>query len=309
MAASNDCDLSIIMVSYNSREFTLAALESFYAHAPDLKFEMLIVDNDSSDGSAAAIAASFPQARLSALKTNLGFAAANNLAAQSASGRRLLLLNPDTVHLDDATGALWRFAERTPDRGIWGGRTLYPDRSLNPTSCWGRMTVWSLFCFTVGLSRNFRGSALFDPEGYGGWRRDTERDVDIVTGCFLMIDRALWERLGAFDKTFFMYAEEADLCLRAIAAGARPGISPEATIIHYGGVSEASRTEKVIKVMRGKATLMHKHWPRPKLMMGLALLWLWSLSRVVYTTVAAREDRPKWLTIWHRRREWMAGFG
>src|SRR5690606_2943956 len=117
--------------------------------------------------------------------------------------------------------------------------------SLNPTSCWGRSTPWSEFCHAVGLSAAFRGSRLLNPEGLGSWRRDSVREVDIVTGCFLLLPRALWERLGGFHPDFFMYGEEADLCLRARRLGVRPIITPEATIVHYGGRSENKRIQKM----------------------------------------------------------------
>ncbi len=305
---SNACQLSVIMISYNTREITCAALESFYANPPGIAFEMIVVDNASHDGSADAIEQRFPQARLIRSADNTGFAAANNQAAELARGRRLLLLNPDTVHLDDATGKLWDFAERTPDRGIWGGRTLFADRSLNPTSCWGRMTAWSLLCSATGLTAAFRSTQLFNPEGYGGWLRDSERSVDIVTGCFFLIDSDLWRRLNGFDPTFFMYAEEADLCLRAISLGARPGITPHATIVHYGGASEVSSTEKVIKVMRGKATLMHKHWNAPAVILGSGLLHLWAFARLLRGTLRGGTERDKWNAIWRRRKQWIAGY-
>ena len=169
------------------------------------------------------------------------------------------------------------------------------------------MTVWSLFCSAVGLTRAFRSSRLFNPEAYGDWQRDRERDVDIVTGCYLMIDHDLWKRLGGFDRTFFMYAEEADLCLRAAKLGARPAITPAATIVHLGGVSESSRTEKVMKVMRGKATLMRKHWSRPAYLVGRGLLRFWAVTRL-YGARLGRKDADKWHAIWSRRAEWIEGY-
>lgn len=301
-------DLSVIVISYNTRDLTLEAIGSFYRNAPPLNFEMIVVDNDSHDGSAEAIAERFPEARLIRSKENLGFAAANNYAATLTSGRRLLLLNPDTIHLDNATGALWHFAERTPQRGIWGGRTLFPDHSPNPTSCWGRITLWSLFCSTFGLTALMKRSALFNPEGYGGWDRGDERDVDIVTGCFLMIDRTLWEELGGFDPAFFMYAEEADLCLRAGQRGAQPGITPAATIVHYGGASEVSTVDKVVKVMRGRMTLIRKHWRAPAVTAAVAMLHLWAFMRVTASALMKPESREKWRAIWRRRSEWIAGY-
>src|SRR5690606_30095528 len=128
---------------------------------------VLVVDNASPDGSAAAIEAEFPQACLIAEPQNHGFARANNLAAARATGRYLLLLNPDTVVLDGAIQKLVVFADAHPDAGIWGGRTVFEDGRVNPTCCWRFPTVWSMFCRGTGLAAMFRRSALFAPESFG----------------------------------------------------------------------------------------------------------------------------------------------
>jgi len=307
-------ELSIIVISYNSKAVTLEALESLFRHPPPVPFEVILLDNRSPDGSAEAIRAAFPQIETIAHPENVGFAQGNNVAAERARGRRILLLNPDTVSLEHSHGALWAFAEKEPERGIWGGRTFFGDMSLNISSCWGRMTLWSLFCRAVGLTHLFPKSRLFASEAYGDWKRDTMADVDIVTGCFLLIDTDLWRRLGGFDPAFFMYAEEADLCLRARAIGARPGITPDAEIIHLGGVSEATVEDKIVRTTRGRVTLMRKHWGQPKLALGLMLTLLWSGLRLIGSRfTSGRRDAPgtsrdKWRKVWLRRREWLAGY-
>lgn len=307
-------ELSIVVISYNTKALTLDALDSLFRHPPPVNFEVILLDNASPDGSADAIQAMFPQIEMIANPTNLGFAAGNNLAAERARGRRILLLNPDTITLENSHAGLWGFAESEPDRGIWGGRTLFPDLTLNPTSCWRRVTLWSLLCSAFGLTHMFPGSRLFNPEAYGDWKRDTIADVDIVTGCFLLIDTALWRRLGGFDPAFFMYAEEADLCARAIAAGARPGISPRAEIVHMGGMSEATGVDKIVKTVRGRVTLMRKHWSPAAVTVGRWLLLLWSGLRLVGSRfVSGRRDAPgaareKWSLVWSRRGEWLAGY-
>ena len=306
--------LSIIIVSYNTRDLTLACLESLYAHPPSVPFEVILLDNASSDGSFAAIAAAFPQITAIDHHPNVGFAAGNNIAIERAGGRRILLLNPDTVVREGTFENLWSFAEREPTRGIWGGRTLFPGDGLNPSSCWRRMTLWSLACSALGLTHAFPRSRLFNSEAYGDWQRDQVRDVDIVTGCFLLIDTSLWHRLDGFVRTFFMYAEEADLCLRARALGARPAITPDAQLIHYGGSSEVTGTEKVVKTVRGRVTLMRKHWSMPAYALGRGLLLCWALSRFLASRwMTGRQDEAstahdKWRAIWKRRGEWLAGY-
>lgn len=308
-------ELSVIVVSYNTKALTVEAIRSLFQFPPPVTFEVIVLDNASSDGSFEAIRDAFPTIQVIAHPVNVGFAAANNILADLAHGRRILLLNPDTVTLEHSYSALWAFAERESDRGIWGGRTLFPDLTLNPTSCWRRMTMWSLFCAAIGLTHLFPGSRLFSSEAYGRWQRDTISDVDIVTGCFFLIDTPLWRQLGGFDPTFFMYAEEADLCLRAKKLGAQPGISPAAEIVHMGGMSEITSAEKIIKTARGRVTLMRKHWGPVKTAAGRSLLLVWSGLRFLGSNIiAGRRDAPetaraKWREVWRRRREWLAGYG
>jgi len=294
---------------------TLACLESVREQTREVEPRVVVVDNASEDGSAEAIAERFPRVELIRFDRNIGFAAANNLAAGRAKGAWLLLLNPDTVVLDGAIDRIVRFAEDRPGHGIYGGRTVFADGSLNPTSCWGRMTLWSAFCRASGLSSVFRNSRVFDPESLGRWRRDTAREVDIVTGCFLLIRRELWERLGGFDEAFFMYGEEADLNLRARKLGARPIICPEATIVHYGGASERVRADKMVRLLRAKMGLIQKHWSPPLRPFGYAFLAMWPATRALHSALTrligrSRADRAggdggrAWREIWRRRAEW-----
>jgi GT2 family glycosyltransferase len=305
-------DVSVIVVSYNTVNLTRAALASLYQQTPGLSMEVLVVDNASSDGSPEMVRAEFPKATLIASDENLGFARGNNLAGARATGEYLLLLNPDTVVLDHAVERLVQFARARPEAGIWGGRTLYGDKSLNPTSCWGHQTPWSVFCRAAGLSSIFPGSALFNSEAYGGWKRDMEREVDIVCGCFFLIRREMWEKLGGFDAAFFMYGEEADLCLRARRAGCRPRMTPNATIIHYGGASERVREDKLVRLLTAKALLVRKHWPGWLAGYGVAMLKCWSWSRgfgarLVDRRGNRRESCAAWRAAWRRRAEWAPG--
>ena len=308
-------DITIIVVSYETCEMTIACIRSVIAQAVMARYELIVVDNASTDGSAAAIRAAFPEVRLIALDENIGFARANNLAARHARGQRLLLLNPDTIILDHAIDRLHAFAEARPECGIWGGRTVFADGTLNPASCWSRATLWSIFCLAVGLTR-LRGSRLFNPEGYGGWRRDTVRAVDIVTGCFFLIDRALWERCGGFDPLFFMYGEEADLCLRARRFGARPAITPAATIIHHGGASDPDRAEQWVKVLAGRVSLMRRHESAAFVRVGRLLYMLRPLLRIaLFGTTGHVTGRPdlhraaqRWRHVWQERARWINGW-
>ncbi|MDH5797747.1 MAG: glycosyltransferase family 2 protein, partial [Paracoccaceae bacterium] len=282
--SNSDPIVSIIVVSYNTREMTLECLRSVFAQT-DQPFELIVIDNASSDGSAAAIAQEFPDILLLAEKDNHGFARANNLAAATATGKYLLLLNPDTIVLDGAIDRLISFAGRSPKSRIWGGKTVFADGSINPSSCWRRMTLWGLFCSATGLSRVFPNSPRLNPEAYGGWNRDSERDVDIVTGCFFLIEKKDWDLLGGFDEIFFMYGEEADLCLRARSIGAKPRVTPEAVIVHYGGASEKVRVEKMVRLLTAKMELIKRHFPTWRRPLAAMLFSGWPLSRMLAANV------------------------
>ena len=305
-------DLSIIIVSYNTKKMTIDCLCSVYEQTSGISFEVIVVDNDSTDHSAQAIEEKFHEVYLIQSKENLGFARANNLAAQRAKGKYLLLLNPDTIVLDGAIQKLHNFALNYPNNSIYGGKTVYGDHSLNPTSCWRRPTLWSLFCYASGLTSLFRNNGLFDPESYGKWKRDSVRLVDIVTGCFLMIDGKLWNHLGGFDPEFFMYGEDADLCLRAAKAGARPIISPDACIVHYCGASEKVRADKIVRLFRAKGQLFRRHWSPVCAMLGTAMLSFSVSTRFMscffLNAFGAKTFSGKmeiWAEICRRRKEWL----
>ncbi len=313
---SENPELSILVVSFNTRELTLECLRSVYQETHETQFELIVVDNASSDGSAEAIREEFPALTLIALDENIGFGRGNNLAAEHATGEFTLLLNPDTVVLDGAIDALVRFAREHPECGIWGGRTLFADRSLNPGSCWRGMSLWTLFSRAVGLLSLMPRSPLFNAAGYGGWQRDSVREVDTVSGCFLLIRRSLWEELDGFDPAFFMYGEEADLCLRARKRGARPTITPDAEIIHYGGMSETVPADKVERLLRANVTLAEKHWGSVKLWAGRLLIRLLVVVRALGYRSAAllsgktryQEKAAIWQQVWAHRQNWLRGY-
>ncbi len=302
-------ELSIIIVSYETQELTLRCLETLYEHAPGVSFEVIVLDNDSKDGSAESIRQRFPGVTLIESKENLGFAGGNNRAAASAQGEKLLLLNPDTEVLDDAITKLYEFSESLQGRTVVGGRTQFADGSLNPGSCWGRPTPWSVFCMATGLAKLFGNSRLFASESIGGWARDSVREVDIVSGCFLLIPRDLWQELGGFDPLFFMYGEDADLCLRARQLGASCHITPEATIIHHGGKSEKARAGKIVRLFRAKSQLFRRYWSPLLARLGCRLLDFWTLVRIVGFRALRLKNRhadshQTWAEVWKSRREW-----
>jgi len=301
--------LSIIIVSYNTKAMTIDCLRSVIEQTKIDDYEVIVLDNNSSDGSAHAIRSDFPEVQLIESKENMGFAKGNNVAALNASGDYLLLLNPDTVVLNHAIDRLYAFAKLSQSEGIFGGRTYLGDGTFDPTSCWKKASLWSLFCFAIGLTAIFNRNRFFDPESYGSWERDTVRSVDIVTGCFLLLNKKVWEKLNGFSEDFFMYAEEADLCLRAKKIGVQPVIFPDAKIIHYGGASEKVAADKMVRMLKAQVTLIHKHWGSD-LAVGLGTFFYlsgtfiraWHPVGIMFPS----EKALQWREIWRRRKQWVS---
>jgi N-acetylglucosaminyl-diphospho-decaprenol L-rhamnosyltransferase len=307
-------EVSILLVAYRCREAARSCLASIAETTRDRDYEVVVVDNASGDGTVEMVRSTFPAARLLASPENLGFAAGVNRAAAEASGEYLLLLNPDTLVHDGAVENLVAFARAHPEYGVYGGRTLDPDGRVNPGSCWGAPSLWSLFCFATSLSTAFKGNRLFDPESLGGWQRDSVREVDIVTGCLLLVSRALWDELGGFDTRFFMYGEDADFALRARALGYRLVITPEAVVTHEIGVSSATREDKLLLLFRGKATLLNKHWGPLRRRLGIRLLvagvGVRALEASLLGRIRAASGRRAsfWPGVWKARSEWIQGY-
>lgn len=307
--------LAIIIVSYNTAELTLNALKSVYETTKAANFEVTVFDNDSSDDSANLIAQQFPQAKLIRSKENIGFAAANNEAIKTTDTEWVLLLNPDTVCFEGAVDNLMSFALSKPDAGIFGGRTEFQDGTLNPTSCWRFMSTWSLFTGATGLARLFPRSDLINREEYGKWQRDHVREVEIVTGCFFLTTRKLWDQLEGFDTGFFMYAEEADLCYRANKLGVRAFFTPDASILHYGGASEPVRSDKMVRLLRAKMRFIRKHWSRGQVDLGVLLFKLHvNVRRTAYYILSRLDNKASyrdslsvWTSIAARQNEWISG--
>lgn len=299
-------DVSIIIVSYETRDDTVACVESVLAHRGDVDTEVIVVDNGSRDQSAAALREAHPGIEVIEASENLGFARAVNRGAAHATGDYVLLLNPDALMLEDSLPRLVGFARANPQYGIFGGRTLRADLTLEPSSCWGAPTLWSLTMYATLLSTIFRGSKLLDPESLGGWRRDTIREVPIITGCLLLIRRADFEDLGGMDEDFFLYGEDAEFSMRAAARGMARVVYPPATIVHtVGGSSKGS--SKGSMVLAGKVTYLRKVWTPRRAAAGVLLLEAGVLVRGILENITRRRERP-WSGVWKRRADWARGY-
>jgi GT2 family glycosyltransferase len=167
--------------------------------------------------------------------------------------------------------------------------------------------------FAFGLTTLFPKNRWLDPESLGDWQRDSVREVGVVTGCFLLSPKAVWEELGGLDESYFMYGEDVDLAMRARKAGYRPVICPTAELVHEGGKSSETPVHKTLLLYRGKASLVRSHWKGFAQTLGLFLLLAGTGLRALLSSIISVARKPeaagRWQTLWSRRDEWLQGYG
>jgi GT2 family glycosyltransferase len=227
-------DVSVVIVSWNTRDILRDCLHSIFQQTRKVSFEVFVIDNNSGDGSAEMVRSEFPKVKLIENKENRGFAAANNQAIRIASARYTLLLNPDTIVLDDAISRCVGYADLHTDVGVVGCQVLEDEDRISPTS-FSFPTPMTVFLELSGLSRAFPRSRLFGRPEYGWWDRTTEQDVDVIAGMFMLVRREAIAQVGLLDESFFLYYEETDWCYRLSRAGWRRVFIPCARIVHLDG--------------------------------------------------------------------------
>ena len=297
--------VSVVVVSYQTRQLTVDCLRALKEVSGTVPYEVIVVDNASTDGSADAVRAAVPEARVIRLGANIGFGRAVNVGATLARARWLLLVNPDTTPVGDVVAAFIEAAEADPETRMWTGRTLRPDGTDDGHSCFGLPTLWSLFCFATGLSALFRSSRWLNPEELPHLDRSKRARVLAASACLLLVELVLFTQLGGFAPEYFMYSEDIDLCARAASYGAAPVLVPTAQVKHLGGAASTSVLKRVM-VLRGKCTYLRRRWPRRRAVAGLALLAAGVGLRAAAARLTGRA--AYWPAVWAQRRTWLAGW-
>ena len=253
----SEFDVTVVIVSWNTRDILRGCLRSVFEQTHGTSFKVVVVDNDSRDGSAEMVAAEFPEVALITNADNLGFAKACNQGMRMSNSRFTLLLNPDTVILDDAISRCIDYADRHPDVGVVGCQVLEDAHRVTPTG-FSFPSPLNVFLALSGLSRVFPKSRFFGRPEMSWWDRRTERDVDVVTGMFMLARREAIEQVGLMDEAYFVYSEEADWCYRFARAGWRRAFTPTAKIIHLdGGAKSTSQVSVKMFVQLQKSAMIY----------------------------------------------------
>lgn len=240
-----DFDLSITICSWNTREDLRACLRSLAELKDAVSFEVIVVENASSDGSGEMVSTEFPQFRLLQQAQNLGFTGGHNLALRERRGAAALLLNSDTVVHAGALSELMRYLGDHPEAGIIGPMLLNTDGSLQFSARRFPNPVAAMFRNTP-LGRLFPNNRFTREYLMQDWDHREVREVDWVSGAAMLVSEQALERLGGFDEAYFMYCEDVDLCFRAWREGFRVVYVPSAKITHAIGRSTDRVANKMI---------------------------------------------------------------
>jgi O-antigen biosynthesis protein len=229
--------LSVIIVNYNVKYFLEQCLYSVNKAISGIDAEIIVVDNNSVDGSEAMIRNRFPGVTLIANPDNIGFARANNQAIRLAKGDYVLLLNPDTVVEEQTFNRCISFMDGHPETGALGPKMIDGKGRYLPESKRGLPTPAVAFYKIFGFTRLFPKSRRFGHYYLGYTRNDELQEIEILTGAFMLVRREVFEKIGLLDEEYFMYGEDIDFSYRVVKAGYKIVYFPETTIIHYKGES------------------------------------------------------------------------
>lgn len=244
-------DLSIIIISYNTRQLLDDCLETvFAATVPPGGLDVWVVDNASRDGSPDMVMAKYPQVHLIRNQTNVGFATANNQAGKLAQGKAILFLNSDTRISPDALVKPLDYLNTHPQVGGLTVRLVLPTGQLDPDNHRGFPTPWASLCHFTGLNRLFPLSPRFNQYFQSYLDFTQTHRVDVTAGSYLLMPMALYRELGGWDEQYFFYGEDIDLCYRINAAAYEIVYFPLVEVIHYKGASSGFKKESAGLVPR-----------------------------------------------------------
>lgn len=285
-------DLSIIIVSFNTKKLTKECLDSIGKYAKNLEYEIIVVDNISTDGSVEMLR-KFKKLnsklRIVENDKNLGFGKANNQGMKIARGRYILLLNTDTIVKDNVLGEMVDWMDKHPKVGVSSCALKNADGSLQGTGGYfpnlSKVFAWMFFLEDIPLldkaikpfhpmhphSPFYKGEAFFEKPHQQDW----------LTGAFFLLRKRAVDDVGLFDKDYFMYTEEVDYCWRMKKKGWKVWYLPQWSIVHLGGASSATAEFPLLSELKGIKTFYKKHKPSYQMPILRAFLKAGMVLRIV----------------------------
>lgn len=278
--AGSACGISVIIVSWNVRDLLIRCINSVYGKTACKDYEIIVVDNSSSDGTAEAVKNRFPSVRLLESRENLGFPKACNLGAENSLGKYLFFLNPDTELKEKALDTIFSFMEMNGDAAVAGAKLLWPDGSYQDSyrRFFGVLfSILEVFQFHYYFPKNRAYlHSLYELEIF-----KEPAEVDWVVGAAFAVRRAVFEKAGGFDENIFMYAEDADLCRRIADMGGKIYFLPRAEVVHYRGKSSCLSNVRSVDYYKSRYYYHLKHSGSLQALLFRAALALWSVFYVL----------------------------
>ncbi len=241
---NSSVELSIVIVNYKVRDFLAQTIRSLRSAQGYDRCEVIVVDNDSNDGSEELVVNEFPEVNWIGLKTNVGFGKGCNIGAEQANSSLLLMLNPDTIVSVDTLVKGIEFMAANPDVGILGPKVLNQDGSFYKQCHRGLPTPINAFGHFTKLSKLFPKNQKLSSYFMSWLSPDDEHEIDAVSGSCFFIPTDLYKTIGGFDETFFMYGEDLDICVQVKLQGKKVWYAPISKIIHFQGKSSVQRKLK-----------------------------------------------------------------
>lgn len=256
-------DLSIIIVNFNTKKLTLECIQSIYSSILSYSFEILVVDNNSTDGSVEAIKSEFPNVNIIENRENVGFSKANNQAILVSKGSYVLLLNSDTIVIENTLFSTIEYMNRHNDVGAMGCKVLLPDGSLDKACHRGFPTPEASFYYMTGIAKRYPHNPRFNGYHKSYLNMDDIHEIDCLVGAFMMVRRETINQIGMLDENFFMYGEDIDWCFRIKQAGWKIIYNPLISIVHYKGASSRKKPFKIVYEFHRAMLLFHqKHFSK-----------------------------------------------
>lgn len=251
----NFCDISIIIVSYNTKDITLRCIRSIYHYTEKTSIEIIVIDNASRDGSVDAIRREFKEVLIIENKDNLGFSKANNIGIKQAKGEYICLVNSDIELIENTFDMMYEFMEKNPSIGVAGPKTVNKDQRISPNV--KRLpTLWNCFCDSFFLSKALSRFPLFEGREVKNFNFNEQKNIEVLAGCFMLIRRQALNEVGLLDESFFFYGEDTDWCKRFGDNRWQIYYWPATTVIHLENASSKKENIRFLKELE-KADLQY----------------------------------------------------
>jgi GT2 family glycosyltransferase len=253
-------DLSIIIVNWNAQDLLTKCLRCVESTVKKTTYEIIVIDNASTDGSQEMIRRDFPKVKLIANTENAGFATANNQGMKISQGRCILLLNSDAFVKDETIDQMIAFMDEHPEAGMSSCQLLYEDGRLQP-SCYSFPSLSTEFYTALQLDKLFAKNREFGKYLMTYWDFSDVREVDAIMGAFMLVRKTAIDQVGMMDENFFMYSEETDWCFRFKKHGWKTLYTPHVQTVHlWGGSSKRMKVEMFLQLYRSKVQFFRKHY-------------------------------------------------